>query len=444
MNTWLPWLILGYFVLLNGSYLSLNLLSLVILRRRVEEQVLDSLPQVYAGVEIPISILVPAWNEAASICKAVHSLLQLTYSEFEVIVINDGSDDTTLEKLQLEFGLLPFPEAYRVRLPSQPLRVVYRSTRFSNLRVIDKQHGGKSDALNAGINAARYPLYCCVNVNAILQRNSLARIVKPFLDDTTVVAAGATVRVANNCEVEQGFLTRVDLPGNALALFQVVEYLRAYLFGRLGWSSINGMLIISGTFALFHKETVVQAGGYRTDTVAGDMDLVMRLHRLLREQRKSYRVTFVPEPVCWMQAPSDLAGLRKQRIFWQRGLLQSMKANRSLLFSRHGGVPGWLAFPFVLLFECVGPVLELLGYGWMLYAYAAGGISGEVLGAFLFVAVGLGMLLSASGLLLEEMSFHLYPKKRHLIWLTLAVVAENLGYRQINAFWRVLGLLHAR
>lgn len=444
MSTWLPWLILAYFVLLNCSYLLLNLLSLMILRRRVEEQVLDSLPQVYSGVEIPISILVPSYNEAASICRAVHSLLQLDYSEFEIIVISDGSDDNTLECLRNEFGLLPFPEAYRVRLPSQALREVYRSTRFPCLRVIDKAHGGKSDALNAGINAARYPLYCCVNVNAILQRNSLQRIVKPFLDDITVVAAGATVRVADNCEVDQGFLSRVNLPGNMLALFQVVEYLRAYLFGRLGWSSLNGMLIISGTFALFHKETVVQAGGYRVDSAAGDMDLVVRLHRLLREQRKRYRVTFVPEPVCWVQAPANLRALRRQRVFWQRGLLDSLTANRSLLFSRHGGVPGWLAFPFVLLFECVGPVLELFGYGWMLYAFAFGWISGQVLAAFLFVAIGLGMLLSASGLLLEEMSFHLYPKKRHLIWLTLAVVAENLGYRQINTVWRVLGLFRSK
>ncbi|MEN9866921.1 MAG: hypothetical protein RL748_2511, partial [Pseudomonadota bacterium] len=262
-STLIYWAILAYFVVLNGSYLLLNLLSLILLRRRLEEQVLESLPQVYTGVEIPVSILVPAFNEAGSINATVHSLLNLVYSEFEVIVIDDGSSDGTLNQLKQEFALLPFPEAYRIRLATAPVIEVYRSTRFHNLRVIHKQHGGKADALNAAVNAARYPLYCCVNVNVILQRDSLQHMVKPFLDDTTVVAAGGTVRVANGCKIEQGFLAEANLSGNPIALFQVVEYLRSYLFGRLGWSWLNGMLIISGTFSLFHKDTVVQVGGYR-------------------------------------------------------------------------------------------------------------------------------------------------------------------------------------
>ena len=441
MSVVIYWAILTYFVVLNGSYLLLNLLSLILLRRRVEEQVLDSLPQVYTEVEIPVSILVPAYNEAGAINATVHSLLRLVYSEFEVLVIDDGSSDDTLRQLQLEFGLLPFPEAYRIRLVTEPIDEVYRSTRFPNLRVIRKQHGGKADALNAGINAARYPLYCCVNVNVILQCDSLQHMVKPFLDDTTVVAAGGTVRVANDCKVEQGFLKEVDLSSNPIALFQVIEYLRSYLFGRLGWSWLNGMLIISGTFSLFHKDTVVQVGGYRAASVAGDMDLVVRLHHRLRQQQRTYRVAFVPEPVCWAVAPFTLSHLKKRRMRWQHAMTDSLFANRGLMFSRHGGIPGWLAFPFMLIFECFGPAIELASYAWMLIAFVTGTISLQVLLAFLIAAIGLGILLSISGLLLEEMSFHLYPKKRHLIWLTIALVIENIGYRQLNAFWRVLGML---
>jgi cellulose synthase/poly-beta-1,6-N-acetylglucosamine synthase-like glycosyltransferase len=439
----IQWLILAYFVLLNGSYLLLNLLSLFILRRRVEEQVLDNLPQVYSGLEIPISVLIPAFNEAPRINAAVHAVLKLTYSELEVIVINDGSTDDTMSQLCQEFALLPFPEAYRVRLPTQPGQKVYRSTRFQNLRVIDKAHGGKADALNCGINAARFPLFCCVNAGAILQRDSLQRIVKPFLNDTTVVSAGGTVRIAHNCQIENGFLSQVVLPRNLTSLFQVVEYLRAYLFGRLGWSWLNGMLIISGTFALFQKETVVEAGGYSTQSLACDMDLVVRIHRLLRKQQRAYKVSFVPEPICWEQTHDNIAALFRQRMSGQQGLVECLFENKGLLFSRHGGVPGWVSFPFFLFFECFGPLLELLAYGWMFFAFLTGIISGQILVAFLFVAIGLGILLSASGLLLEEMSLYRHPRKRHLLLLIMAVIFENFGYRQMNTFWRLFGLLRA-
>jgi cellulose synthase/poly-beta-1,6-N-acetylglucosamine synthase-like glycosyltransferase len=265
-------------------------------------------------------------------------------------------------------------------------------------------------------------------------------VVKPFLNDATVVATGGTVRVANGCEVSGGFLTRVGLPGNIWALFQVVEYLRAFLFGRLGWSTVNGMLIISGAFGLFRKEVVIEAGGYRPKTIGEDMELVVRMHRLLRKRRQPYRIEFVPDPVCWTEAPEDRKTLRNQRIRWQRGLSESLSANWGLMFSRNGGAPGWAAFPFMLLFEWLGPLVELGGYVFMAVAFAFGWISWQAFAVFLFVAIGLGILLSASGLLLEEMSFHIYPEPRHLAMLALIVLLENFGYRQLNSWWRLVGL----
>ncbi|GIZ53731.1 glycosyltransferase family 2 protein [Noviherbaspirillum aridicola] len=434
------WLVLCYFILLNGGYLLLNLLSIVSLRRKSQESILDDLPQVYSGLEPPISLLVPAYNEEATIAASVRSMLQLQYSEMEIIVINDGSKDGTLDVLKKEFALLPFPEAYRVQIPTAAVNGIWRSTRYPNLRVIDKQNGGKADSLNAGINASRYPLFCGVDADSILQRDSLQRLVKPFLRDGSVVAAGGTVRVANGCEVRGGFLTRVGLPSNLLALFQVVEYLRAFLFGRLGWSVINGMLIISGAFGLFRKQTVIEAGGYRPNTIGEDMELVMRMHRVLRAKRRPYRIEYVPDPVCWTEAPEDLATLRNQRIRWQRGLSESMAANWGLLFSRNGGTPGWVAFPFMLLFEWLGPLVELGGYLFMIFAFLFGGVSWQAFCVFMFVALGLGILLSASGLLLEEMSFHIYPRGAHLVRLALIVVLENFGYRQLNTWWRLIGL----
>jgi len=434
------WFVLCYFIALNGSYILLNLASLRALYRKGQEQFLDELPQAYSGLEPPVSILVPAYNEEATIAASIQSMLQLTYSEFEIIVVNDGSRDNTLEVLKREFKLLPFPEPYRQQIPTKPLNCIYRSTRYPNVRVVDKVNGGKADSLNAGINVSRYPLFCGVDADSILQRDSLERVIKPFLSDPTVVATGGTVRVANGCEVSGGFLTKVGVPKNIWALFQVVEYLRAFLFGRLGWSTVNGMLIISGAFGVFRKETVIAAGGYRPNTIGEDMELVVRMHRLLRAKRQPYRVVFVPDPVCWTEAPEDFKTLKNQRIRWQRGLSESLTANWGLLFSRNGGAPGWLAFPFMLLFEWLGPVVELGGYAFMLIAFLTGAISWQAFGAFLFVAIGLGILLSASGLLLEEMSFHLYPRGSQLLWLALVVVLENFGYRQLNTVWRLTGL----
>jgi cellulose synthase/poly-beta-1,6-N-acetylglucosamine synthase-like glycosyltransferase len=311
---------------------------------------------------------------------------------------------------------------------------------YPRLLVVDKENGGKADAINAGINLARSPLFCGVDADSVLERDSLQRVVRPFLRDWRVVATGGTVRVANGCEIQQGFLTNVRLPRNMWALFQVVEYLRAFLFGRLGWSQLNAMLIISGAFGLFKTSVVIEAGGYRPKTIGEDMELVVRMHRMLRDQGVDYRVEFVPEPVCWTEAPEDMKTLRNQRIRWQRGLSESLSGNWGLMFSRNGGPPGWLAFPFMVAFEWLGPVIELGGYIFMLFAYLTGLVSWDAFAVFLFVAIGLGILLSASGLLLEEMAFHLYPRLSDLALLALVVVAENFGYRQLNSWWRLVGL----
>lgn len=434
------WLIFAYFIAFNGGYLALNFASIFALKRNKQEKLLNDMPQTVTGLEPGISILVPAYNEEVTIVASIRSMLQLAYSDFEIIVINDGSKDSTLEVLIREFSLLPFPESRRESLTTQPVRSVYRSTRFPNLRIIDKENGGKADSLNAGINAATHSLFCGVDADSILARDSLLRVVQPFLNDATTVATGGTVRIANGCEVTDGFLKKVELPTNIWALFQVSEYLRAFLFGRLGWSKLNAVLIISGAFGLFKTDVVIAVGGYRSDTIGEDMELVIRIQRLLRRQRKIYRIEFLPEPVCWTEVPEDMKTLRNQRIRWQRGLSESLNSNWGLMFSRNGGRPGWLAFPFMVLFEWLSPLIELGGYIFMLYAYAFGLISWEAFNAFLVMAIGMGILLSVSGLLLAEISSNIYPKFRQLALLLLVLVAENFGYRQLTTWWRLLGL----
>jgi cellulose synthase/poly-beta-1,6-N-acetylglucosamine synthase-like glycosyltransferase len=433
------WLFLGYFVILNCVYLALNFVAMFGLRRYMGGA--SAAERVYSHLQMPVSLIVPAFNESATIASSIRALLQLHYQHFEVIVVNDGSSDDTLAVITKEFELQPFPEAYRVQIKTQPVRGIYRSVTQPNLRVIDKENGGgKADAINAGINAARHPIFYAGDADSVLDPHSLEHVVRPFLEDPHTVACGGTVRIVNGCTVRGGFLERIALPRNPLALFQVVEYLRAFLAGRLGWSSFNALLIVSGAFGIFHRETVVEAGGFRADVIGEDMELIVRLHRRLSARHTRYRITFVPDPVCWTDAPEDLGTLAKQRKRWHRGLAESLWHNRALCFARGSGAAGWIAFPFFVLFELLSPIVEVGGYVVMILSYAFGQLSVESLLAFIAAAFALGVMLSTSALLLEELSFRTYPKARHLLVLFLVAVLENFGYRQINAIWRLQAL----
>ena len=406
----------------------------------MEEHSVNNLPNVYTGLEIPISMLVPAYNEEKTVTGSVLALLQMNYSDFEIIVINDGSTDNTLKVLIRDFELIPFPEAYYPTLETRTVYQIYASKKYPNLRIIDKENGGKADSLNAGINISRHILFCAVDADSILQTNALDLIVQPFLEDPTVVAAGGSVRIANGCTVDKGFVTEAKLPSNLLALFQVTEYLRAFLFGRLGWSPANALLIISGAFGLFRKESVISVGGYKSNTIGEDMELIVRMHRILREKKQEYRITFVPDPICWTEAPEDLKTLKNQRIRWQRGLSESLLSNLGLMFNRRGGIVGWVAMPYMLFFEWIGPIIELAGFITVIAGFSLGYISYEVALLFFVVAIGFGMLLSVVAVMLEEMSFHIYSNPMYVVTLFIAALVENFGYRQLNSWWRMTAM----
>jgi cellulose synthase/poly-beta-1,6-N-acetylglucosamine synthase-like glycosyltransferase len=435
------WLFFGYFMLLYAVYAMLNVFAVIQIRRYLQVAEFTGGDNVFSSLDLPISVIVPAYNESASIVTSIRAMLQLEYPLFEIVVVNDGSTDDTLEKILHEFSMHEFPEAYRNRVPCQPVRGMYRSPLYPTLRIVDKVNGGsKADAMNAGINAARYPIFCAVDADSILQLDSLRRAVRPFLEDPDTVAAGGTVRIANGCNVRGGFLEGVALPRNPLALIQVIEYLRAFLYGRMGWTHLNAVLIVSGAFGVFDKEVVVRAGGYRPDAVGEDMELIVRLHKLMRAAGRRYRITFVPDPICWTDAPEDLESLRKQRIRWHHGLAQCLSLHRSLFFDRRGGTVSWMAMPFFLLFELLAPVVEFCGFVILAVGTAFGWIPWETAAAFLCLSIGLGLLLSASALVLEELSFHVYPRLSDLLMLFVAAIIENLGYRQLTVIWRLRGL----
>ncbi len=295
----MQWFFMIYFVAINLAYLILNYISAYQIVRYMREYRANYLPAGLREYQPPVSIVLPAYNEATSVVSSVRSLLKTSYPEFEIVVVNDGSSDLTRDALIAAFGLVRVPEAYRTRLPTEPVHGVYASATHPRVRMVDKSNGGKADAINAGINCVRYPLFCVVDADSILQPESLSRVVRPFLEDSRVVASGGVVRVLNGCTVRDGMLDKIGLPKRWLPSFQLVEYLRAFLFGRMGWSPMNALLIISGAFGVFYKERVIAIGGYRTDTVGEDMDLVIRLHRNLREEQRDYRIVFVPDPVCW-------------------------------------------------------------------------------------------------------------------------------------------------
>ena len=430
------WFILLYFLALNAVYVMLIFRAIGGVARYMQSRDVAGLPNLLAGFAPPVTIVVPARNEEAHILQTLQSLQQ-HYPEYEIVVVNDGSTDRTLEVIAGAYSLEPFPEAYRARLKTQPVRAIYQSRVEPRLRVIDKEHGGRGDAVNAAANIAHYPWICRVDADSVLQRDSVMLIVEPLLEDPTVVACGGTIRVANGCKSQDGVFLEAGLPDKPLVLFQVIEYLRAFLYGRMGWSPMNAHLIISGAFGIYHKETFIGAGGYRRDTVGEDMELIVRLHRTLSAQRKRYRITFVPEPICWSTVPDDIGKLRRQRTRWQVGLAESLMMNRGLMFHKEGSFAGWFAFPFTVFFEWFGPVIETGGYIFVIVGFALGIVSASVFITFMLLAAGFGVLLSTCALLLEEISFRLYKRPRHILVLFAIAVLENFGYRQLNTLWRM-------
>ena len=434
--------ILCYFLVLNTLYLVFCVVAYVRLRQYRRRWTARDLEAVMRSSATPaISIVAPAYNEEATLADSVRSLLLLHYPQFEVIVVNDGSTDGTIAVGEREFELARAPVSYAQPIPTQPVRGIYQSLTHPELLLIDKENGGKADAINAGINAARYPLVCVIDADSLLEEHSLSRAVLPFIEDPDTIAAGGIVRIANGCRVERGRVTEVRLPDSRLALFQTVEYLRSFLAGRVAQSAMNGLLIISGAFGLFKRDAVVEVGGFRRDTIGEDMELVTRLHRVYRERGQRFRIAFQPDPVCWTEAPETLQTLARQRNRWQRGTLQVLGYHKRMIFNPRYGVIGLFAMPYYLVFEAVGPVIELTGYALTALAIPFGLLDWRFAELFFLAAVAYGSLLSVASVALEELSFRRYPKLTDLLMLTAYGVLENFGYRQIATWWRVMGIV---
>jgi cellulose synthase/poly-beta-1,6-N-acetylglucosamine synthase-like glycosyltransferase len=433
----------AYFAVLNVIYLAFTAVAWRDLARHLRARSYAAIEEALSSpLTPPVSVLLPAYNEEAGIVDSVQSLLALHYPEHEVIVVSDGSTDATIERLDAAFDLVRARVAMRDVLPTAPVRASYVSRKHPNLRVVEKVNGGKGDALNAALAIARYPYVCAVDADAILEEDALLRMARPVIEDPDrVVAVGGIVRVANGCRIADGRVEEVSLPKSRIATFQVIEYFRAFLVGRVGWSRAGAVLIISGAFGLFRRAEVETAGGWATDTVGEDAELVARLHRHLRERAEEYRIEFVPDPVCWTEAPEDLRTLARQRRRWQRGLGETLWRSRDMLLRPSFGTFGMLALPYFLVFELLGPLVEVAAFVFLPFVWPLGLLDTQVMIAFLATSLVLGIVLSVAALALEEFSFRRHARNRDVARLLLFAVLENFGFRQLVALWRVLAMV---
>jgi cellulose synthase/poly-beta-1,6-N-acetylglucosamine synthase-like glycosyltransferase len=435
-------LVIGYSIVLNLTFTLFTVLAWQRIRfHHNGEDSLTTDEMFRSPLTPPVTVILPAFNEEAGVVESVRSLLQLRYPELEIVVVDDGSKDRTVEVLRAAFDLVPVRRVMRDELKTAPIRQILVSRTNPNLSVVSKDNGGKADALNCGVNLARYPYVCAIDADAILEEQALLRVMAPIVDDPEVVAAGGIVRIVNGCTVHNGRVIDVSLPTTRLATLQVVEYLRAFLVGRMGWASVGALLIVSGAFGVFKRSVVVGIGGYETGTVGEDMELVVRIHRTMRREGRRYKVQFVPDPVCWTEAPESIRILSRQRRRWQRGLLETLSTHKRAVIEARQGVFGRFAIPYFILFEALGPLVEVIGYLTLPYAALTGRLAWEYALAFYLISVGWGMLLSVAAVALEELTYRRYPLRRHVARLALYSVVDNLGYRQLTSFWRLWGIV---
>jgi cellulose synthase/poly-beta-1,6-N-acetylglucosamine synthase-like glycosyltransferase len=432
-----------YYLASNLAYLTMLIVALktsAVHQRRLESHRLKWIKE--TPLAPPITIIVPAHNEESSICVAVRNLLELDYTQLEVIVVNDGSEDRTFEEMREEFRLRLVRAVYVPAAKSAPVRGLYRSEVDARLVVVDKEAGGsKADAVNAGVNAATSPYVCVVDSDSILERDALLRIMVPVLaDPKRVVAVGGIIRVLNGSEVVAGHLRRVRLPRKSIEAIQVVEYLRAFLIGREAWGQGNMLLIISGAFGVFRTDLVRAVGGYRPGAIGEDFDLVARLHRHLRDKGADYQIHFVPDPMCWTEVPSDLKSLGGQRARWQKGLLDVLWTNRDMLFRRRYGRIGFLALPYLWLFELLAPVIEIGGIATIVLAACFGVLSRAFFVQFLLFGYAFATVISIGSVLQEEITYKRYNDWQDVARLGRYCFLEHFPYRQLHMIWRLQGL----
>ncbi len=437
--------VITFALAINSIYFALMVIGFFVLKRDRDVLSESEREALLKSPLLPrVSVLAPAYNESATCRDSVRAMLNLQYPNVEIIVINDGSKDDTLQVLVEEFRLCKCTRAITGNIETKPIRNIYRSRDPIPLIVVDKVNGGKADALNVGLNVARDGLVAAVDADSLLDPDSLLAVVKPFVaDPERTVATSGSIRTVNGCSVSNGRVTEIKTSDSLIVRYQTVEYLRAFLGSRVGLGFMNSLMVISGAFGVFRRDKVLEVGGYLESTVGEDMELIVRLHRHCRERGQDYRICFLPNPVCWTEVPEDLKILKRQRMRWQRGAYETLLLHRHLFFRPKYGAVGMFGAPYFALFEMLGPVVELTGYVVTALGFLLGVIWIELALMFTASSVLYGMFLSAGAVALEEATVRRYPSFRDGRRLYWAAILENLGYRQLTVLWRTRGLIDA-
>jgi cellulose synthase/poly-beta-1,6-N-acetylglucosamine synthase-like glycosyltransferase len=428
------------------SYIMLAVLSfLSIARYKGYNSELDDNILMTSPLTPGISVVAPAFNEGKTIISNVRSLLTLNYPLFEVIIINDGSTDDTLDKLIDEFNLVETQYAYVARLKSQPVKRIFKSSNpaFSILTVVDKVNGGtKADASNAGINASSFPYYLCTDVDCILERNTLLKMIKPILNSQRkVIAVGAALRMLNSCDVDEGVITRVRPPKALIPRFQELEYIRAYLLSKMGWSTINCVPNVSGGLGLFDKDISVRAGGYDPLSHAEDMDLITRMIAYMANNNQKYAVKYIPLSCCWTEGPPNLKILYRQRTRWARGLMQLFFVHRKVLFNRRYRNMGLIIYPYALIYELLAPVIELIGWLVFIWLLINDKINWSLAGFILLYTYTFTIMISTMVILWDQFTFKYYKTLREVLQLIAVAFLEPVYYHLISIYFSIRGYI---
>ncbi|MEO8821458.1 MAG: glycosyltransferase, partial [Ginsengibacter sp.] len=363
-----------------------------------------------------ISIVAPAYNEAANIVENVRSMLSIHYNALELIIVNDGSKDDSLQRLIEAYDLYKANLFINEQIPTKKVKGIYKSNNpvFKKLLVVDKENGGKADALNVGINVSSYEYFVCVDVDCVLEQDALLKMIKPFLEETKVrvIASGGVIRIANDCKIENGRLVEVRLPKKFLPRMQTLEYIRSFLLGRMAWSRMNGLLLISGAFGAFDKEIVIKCGGYSTKTVGEDMELIVRMRRYMEEHKLPSKITYIPDPLCWTEAPINYKILGRQRNRWTRGTIETLRTHRKMFFNPKYRLLGMVSYPYWFFFEQLAPLIEFFG----IIAFVVLAFLGMVSWGVFFILLGcvffFGFLFSVFSILMEVQTYNQYKSEK--------------------------------
>lgn len=443
-------LLLEYFFLIFTILIILSYIFLAILSSKEtliyikKHSLIEYNDLLSSSIAPSISIIAPAYNETLNIVENVRSLLSIQYGNFNIIIVNDGSSDDSLAKLIEAFNLEKVPFLVNEKIATQPLREgIFKSKNpaFKKLLIVDKENGGKADALNFGLNISESKYLACIDVDCLLVKGALQRLVKPFLDYTgkKVIASGGVIRIANSCKINNGKLLEVNFPKKWIERAQVLEYLRSFLLGRMAWSRLNGLLVISGAFGMFDRETAMKVGGYNTKTVGEDMELIVRMRRYMEETKQEYKVAYIPDPLCWTEAPYNYKIFISQRNRWTRGTIETLRIHRKIGLNRKYGILGMLSLPYWFIFERLAPLIEVAGIIYFLLLVIFRDLSGSfVLGVFL-IGYLFSLVFSFVAIFSEEVTYNQYKKKGDGLALILTIIFEPLILHPFVLYAAVMG-----